>query len=254
LKTRPILADILNNSQGNLATAEGWSKENGNRKPACVYFKTGSESENSLKQVREKGFSVFGRKQLLEVLSEHSSVSNAIFQDFLHRIKHIEEQYQAFRTTPIGSWTSECWVGFYQELERLEVIDNWGLVNSTSGSFWNAVLNWPYWKGYPFYMQIEQGRIAFKLSTDGKGLSKEDKKLIRNEAFNFLINQGKDAGLNEIHKPARFAVGNYMTVAQIDEEVWLGEKGSIVDIEGVIGRIAKYKLFQEEVASKGDEI
>ncbi|MFY8032993.1 MAG: hypothetical protein ACOVMN_00640 [Flexibacteraceae bacterium] len=50
----------------------------------------------------------------------------------------------------------------------------------------------------------------------------------------------------KLHKPQRFGSGNYMTVAIVETEDWLGNPDELVNIENVIANLNKYKAFLKE--------
>ena len=47
--------------------AEEWCQEHNKEKPICIYLKTGNESEKSFKIAEEKGYSIFNRKDFIDL-------------------------------------------------------------------------------------------------------------------------------------------------------------------------------------------
>lgn len=135
--------------------------------PVCIYLKTGNESEQSLKSVKKDGFAVYNRQAFVRLLNTHD-LKNDIFNDFKIRINRIERQNHQWEEKKIKEWNGNDWQGFFQFLEKDLRLIGWNFVNNQSNGFWNAVLNWNYWDIYPVYLQTEEYRLCFKISTDPK--------------------------------------------------------------------------------------
>lgn len=223
--------------------AAKWCKENGYQL-VCIYLKTGSETLVSLKKVEKKGFSIVDREMLLGFFGKCSKVRNDIFLDFVEHVQNIQRLEQTFNTVPIKDWDWSSWTGFYRFLEKNLYVD-WGYVPNPSGGFLNAVLNWEYCGDFPVYMQIEQGNLCFKISThpDDVGKVVMNRPNIRQEWFEHVVSAAREANLQEIRRPDRFGNGNYMTVAVVDREAWLGKDDSIVEKEKVIANLKRYLSF-----------
>lgn len=217
----------------------------------CVYLKTGNEPEGILKGIRAKGFATYGRKDFLELLDRHTSVKNEIFSDFKGRLKRIENDYAAFETTLIGEWDDSCWIGFYHFLEREINITYWGKVNNPAGGFWNAgITEWRYKRHYALFLQIEQGKVCFKLCTDPNEVNFDDGKIDRSEFRDKLsgriLQAASKHGLSEARRPDRFGKGKYMTIAVIDTEVWLGSQTTVIEKALVVKNLKRYQDFFSE--------
>lgn len=214
-----------------------------------IYLKMGSEPEKDLKAIRSKGFSTFSRYDFINLLSDYKDIEDSIFRDFSDRLERLEAAYNAFETTNINNWNDHCWIGFYQFLEKEIGLVTWHYVNPPAGSgFWNACLNWEDWDGFPVYIQIEQGKLCFKIATHPDEINFEvefNRNEKRNEWYRVLISQSQKAGIAEIRKPDRFGSGNYMTTAMVDRDIWLGNGEVIIDKAQVIDRLKKYKEFLE---------
>lgn len=216
-------------------------------KLVCIYLKTGSEPEKDLKAIRFKGFATFSRHDFIKLLSDYKNISDSIFRDFADRLERLEAAYKAFETTIINNWNDQCWIGFYQFLEKEIDLVTWHYVNPPAGGgFWNACLNWEDWEGFPVYIQIEQGKLCFKIATHPdeiyfeKEFNRNEK---RNEWHRVLISQSQKSGITEIRKPHRFGSGNYMTTAMVDRDIWLGNGETTIVKVQVIERLKKYKDF-----------
>lgn len=224
-------------------------------KLVCIYLKTGSEPEKDLRAIRSKGFSTFSRHDFIKLLSGYKNIDDSIFRDFADRLERLEAAYNAFETTIINKWNDPCWIGFYQFLEKEIDLVAWHYVNPPAGGgFWNACLNWEDWAGFPVYIQIEQGKLCFKIATHPDEIYYEEafnRNEKRNEWHRVLISQSQKIGLTEIRKPDRFGSGNYMTTAMVDRDKWLGNGEAIIDKVQVIATLKKYKEFLKGCLSFG---
>mgnify|MGYP007070998983 CR=1 FL=1 len=141
-------------------------------------------------------------------------------------------------------------VFFFQFLEKQIQIVNWHYVNNPSGGFWNAVLNWDYWGDYPAYLQLEQGKLCFKISTDPDEVEVPEnltRAEIRNQLHNLILTKSSEFGLKHIRRPDRFGNGNYMTVAIVDRENWLGADNDRLDKETVVKTLTDYLTFLRDI-------
>ena len=112
-----------------------------------IYVKTGERNEDA--HVRAKGWSVFGRQALLDVLrrSIDCGVKNDILAEFRDWLERKEHQATAWRRLPTAeSWPWASWQGFYGALEeRMPWADHlgWSYVANPAGGFlamWGGVL------------------------------------------------------------------------------------------------------------------
>ncbi|MDQ8192519.1 PD-(D/E)XK nuclease family protein [Roseibacillus persicicus] len=226
------------------AVGEKWCKENG-CELICVYIKTHSDSSQNLEQVREQGFAVMSRLDLLRFLNAHEVVSD-IYNDFREQLRTLEARENGYRDKKIGDWSEHDWKGFYQELEGTRGLVNWGYVANPSGGFWNAVLNWFQCEGADPYMQIEQGPLCFKV-----GEVSENRREIR-ESFHRLLMDGAESDMG-LQRPSRFGSGTYMTVAVIPRSSWLGADDEILNFDAVVGRLNRLELWLENVVTNHNQ-
>jgi hypothetical protein len=238
--------------------AETWCVKHNYASSICVYLKTGNESAASLTKVQSDGYQIYNRVNFLSLLSEYSSVSNNIFVDFSERMNKLERENSLFAEKVIGDWKSEDWQGFFQVLEKNMKIVNWNYVNNPSGGFWNAVLNWHSWGKFPVYMQLEQHRLCFKISVsaaEGVILSdNESASSVRNSFHHHLTESAAADGILHIKKPARFGSGNYMTIAVVDCENWLGNQSELLKLSRVLENLKLFTSFFEEAISQKVEV
>lgn len=233
--------------------SEKWCNQNNYEKPICIYLKTGNESQSSLNHIQRQGFSIFSRLDFISLLNQFKENSNNIFNDFYDRLTRIEKSNNEFENKYIKDWNGNDWQGFFQFLEKEINIVNWHYVNNPNGGFWNAVLNWDYWGDYPAYLQLEQGKLCFKISTDPDEVEiPEDltRAEIRNELHNLIIENANEFGFKHIRRPDRFGNGKYMTVAIVEREYWLGGDNQKIDKETIIKTLTDYLKFLRNTIGK----
>lgn len=226
--------------------AEKWCKNNNYEEPICIYLKTGNESQSRLSQIEKNGYAIFSRLDFINLINEFKDITNDIFIDFYERLQRIEKSNNEFENKIIKDWNGNDWQGFFQFLEKEIPIENWDYVNNASGGFWNAVLNWDYWNIYPAYIQLEEGKLCFKISTNPNELDMPENLTrgeIRNHLHNLILNQAKNFGFENIKRPNRFGNGNYMTVAVVNREDWLGKENEIIDKENIVKTLTEYVNF-----------
>jgi len=230
--------------------SEKWCKANKYEEPICIYLKTGNESQSSLNHIEKQGFSIFSRIDFINLLNQFRGISNNIFIDFYERLSRIEKSNNEFENKPIKDWNGNDWQGFFQFLEKQIQIINWHYVNNPSGGFWNAVLNRDYWGDYPTYLQLEQGKLCFKISTHPKEVEMPEnltRAEIRNQLHNLILTKANNFGLQHIRRPDRFGNGNYMTVAVVNRENWLGSENDLLDKETVVKILTDYLTFLRDI-------
>jgi hypothetical protein len=232
------------------STAEKWCINNNYEKPICIYLKTGNESQNSLSQIQQQGYSIFSRVDFINLLTQFKETSNNIFTDFYERLTRIEKSNNEFENKLIKDWNGNDWQGFFQFLEKQIPIINWNYVNNPNGGFWNAVLNWDYWGDYPAYLQLEEGKLCFKVSTVPEEVELPEDMTrgeVRNQFHDLIMTKANEFGLNSIRRPDRFGSGNYMTVAVVDRENWLGADNETLDKDTVVKKLTDYLTFLRNI-------
>lgn len=226
--------------------AEKWCEDQNYKKPICVYLKTGNESQQSLKKVIKEGFEIYNRQEFVTLLNNHD-IKNDIYIDFKSRLNRIEQLNHEWETKVIKDWKGYDWQGFFQFLEKEINLIGWDFVNNPNGGFWNAVLNWDYWDIYPVYLQTEEYKLCFKISTDPEEPVVMPENVTRSEIRNILsrliLNSAKEKGFSTIRRPDQFGNGKYMTVAIVDVENWLGDREEKINKEQVAERLLSYKRF-----------
>lgn len=218
----------------------------------CIYLKTGNESQQSLSKVIEEGFEIYNRLEFISLLKKHK-LKNDIFNDFKQRLVRIEQINNEWEDKEIKNWKGNDWQGFFQYLEKQINLSGWDYVNNPNGGFWNAVLNWDYWGIYPAYLQTEEYKLCFKVSThpeEVKMPANVSRGEVRNKLSELILNAAKQKGITTIRRPDRFGNGKYMTVAIVDSDNWLGNKEEKVVKEQVAERLLFYKKLLLETIKK----
>lgn len=231
--------------------AEKWCADNQREQPICIYLKTGNESLVSLNNIEKQGFSVFTRTDFIGILEQFKEINNNIFLDFYERLVKIEELNNEFDKKIINEWNGNDWQGFFQFLEKEIEGLSWHYVSNRRGGFWCAIPKWCNWDVFPVYLQLEQDKLCFKISTHqgdtGRETANPKKKHIRNLFYHLIMQKAKELNIEGITKPRRFAIGTYMTTAVVYKENWLGSEQDIINKEDIIKNLNKYLNFLEEV-------
>lgn len=228
-----------------------WAKENDFEEVICTFIKIGGEAQRLLKAIEAKGYQVFDRASILDCLLPFRNVGSSIIDDFTDHLQDLQLAYNAFQHLKLKDWDGSAWVGFYQFVESRIDINMWHWVNNPSGGFWNLCLTWDYWENYPVYMQIEQGRLCFKIAfaEDETGLDNNDqgRRAIQDEVQQHLLAFAAKKEMNIIERPYPYVHrGNYRTFAVIAEDNWRGESMEILDRETVIEKLKHYNSFYHE--------
>ncbi len=210
-----------------------------------IYLKTHPEGPEALKAVEQSGYTVYDRNDLTQLLTT-AGFKNAIVNDFETRLSSQNQRYQGFKTEPIGTWSWFEWQGFYEALSKEGIVWTWFYVANPSGGFLCALLNWDTNKdGFPVYLQIEQGKLVYKISThsDDVNLGERTRSDVRNQIHEMLMDAAKQKSEIKIRKPKRFGTGTYMTVAVVDKEDWLGADDILLDLPAVITKLKQHLSF-----------
>lgn len=228
----------------NHAESNGFSLE-------CVYVKIGSQPLKVTRNIQAKGYRVIDRRQILEFLKSLAHIHNDILNDYQKFLEDIEDRYQTFKHRKIALWDDNSWVGFYQHIESVMEINMWHFVNNRSGGFWNMSLNWGYWHHFPVYIQVEQGKLCFKIAVadyeTGGDSSKMDVNLVQQFVHYKLLDYAKHNGFSEIARPQRLSwKGDYRTIAIVEKDIWLGEGDTIVDLQKVVYNLKTLVSFYDK--------
>lgn len=223
----------------------------------CTYFKIGSEPVKAINLIKEQGFHIVTRKEIIECLHPYHNAEHTILRDFIEYVNDLQAAHTAFEILPPKEWHNLAWVGFYQFIESNIKIVNWHWVHNPNGGFWNCCLTWDYWNRHiPVYLQIEQHRLCYKiaLGEDETDLNNKETDInaIQNFVHNMLMRYAKANGNEIIKRPAQFVHrGNYRTLAQINLEDWCGDPQIVADRRQILSKlsiiISFYEQFMDEL-------
>ncbi len=164
--------------------------------PECdqlpTFVKTGSQS-NNVKEV-EAEYKLFLRTDFLKTLSvgRDAGVDNHIYLDFLATIEALHADINSYSEAPIKlwkrtPWERSPWVGFYEYLQKEVPAIAWGYVPNQNGGFLGASWNLLRWEECTACLEIEQGRLCFKLEV--KDVAKQSE--LRKEWSECIIKSAK---------------------------------------------------------------
>lgn len=170
--------------------------------------------------------------------------------DFRSNLEQLDRSYNSFTEKEIRDWDDNSWVGFYQFLEGHFEELNWFLVNNPAGGFWGAITTWKKWGDFAVYIQLEQGKLCFKISFSPddiwatKGEFNPDE--VQDRLHINILEASKTDGLIEIRRPDYYRhQGLYRTVAVVDRKDWLGDDSSKIDLSRVVKTLHNYNNFLE---------
>ena len=229
--------------------AEKWCQENNKEKPICIYLKTGNECEANLKKIKEKGYSIFSRKDFIDLFNKFEQIKNNIFVDFRERMLQIDNLTNGYKDKQISKWEGYEWQGFYMAIEDKVKHIEWGYRNTVARGFWSFWLTWEKVGDVSIYSQIEQGRLCFKIKTESEKSKNWNE--IRDEFYELISAKGKKYGCECIKKPKRKGNGPSMNYAVVEQKDWLGE--GVIDVDKVVENLKKYLAFLREFVEEYNE-
>lgn len=201
-----------------------------------VYVKTGERNEDA--HVRARGWSVFGRRALLDVLRRSAArgVENDILAEFRSWLETKEAEATAWRRLPItASWPWASWQGFYGALEeRMPWAEDlgWSYVANPAGGF--LAMWWGFFKTDPeecLYVQLQQDTLALRVKVPTRARRREVSRAWRRR----LLDAGTADGW-PLRPPRRLGSGQYMAVAYWDDWRAKGPEG-VADPDATVQRL-----------------
>ncbi len=179
------------------------------RTAVLVYLKTGDQA--CYDAVRQSGWSVVTRGQLLTFLQPHREVvRHDVLVDFTAYLESVESAVQAFRTTAPPQWgrSTRAWKGFYDALMRELGDGRWDYVPNQRGGFIGFWWGWQAVDGGKIYLQLEEELLCVKVHVH----EDERRRSVRDEWTSRF--PGEREGL-KFRRPPRLGSGKYMTVAHV---------------------------------------
>lgn len=229
-------------------TGEQFCNEN-NFELSCAYVKIGSETQKTIRAIKEKGYKTISRLDLLDLITV-KEYKHPLVQDYLNFIQQLEDDQNEYKNKFIREWNGACWVGFYQYLESTIPVNMWHFVNNPSGGFWNLSLNWKYWNDIPVYTQIEEGKITFKvaLSEEETGLTETDIDIngVQDFIHKELIDFSNQYGFKSVIRPQYMTHrGSYRAVGVVMKESWMGDLDKAVNLEKCVKFLTDLQTFYD---------
>lgn len=237
----------------------------------CVYYKSGNESKQSIRNMNKAykenhpdaaDILVLSRKEMIDVLTSEEC-QNEILLGYLTKLQEIEEATNSYRTKPVNEWGWRAWQGFYMMLEKHFDTDSnlgWGYVSQPreGGGFqgcWFGQKSIPNSEKAQLYIQIEgwpydpnnpdknKTKVCFKISHI------PDQQIAAcREWSHKVIKLSHEYGHPQIKKVvSRFKKGEYMTVAGISGIDFFGD--GIIDCEKVLSLLSDYRHIVEKLSS-----
>lgn len=223
--------------------------ERGGLQHALLYLKVGDQS--CYQEVRDSGWSTFGRADLLRVLEGSAGrTENAILVDFLAHLQRIECDVQSYRSIaldpskPGDSWSARAWRGFFMALREALGDGNWAYVPNASGGFmgfwWSATSI----DGGEIYLQLQDGELVAKVSVEDAAA----RGAVRDLWSARLVRHSHSG---RFRRPSRLGLGRWMTVASGGEYRQVGADG-VLDFPRTVDHLRNATAELVELARKGD--
>lgn len=212
-----------------------------------VYLKTGNESSYTLQKVKNKGYSVIDRKNILQVFNKRL-ISNNILNDFKDYLNEIEDKTNCYNKLEniISIWhTGE---GFYSKLqENISEWTDWHYVPNQMGGFLGF---WYHWKKIDeigeMYIQIENSfEYGIKLVIKIAEWEQSTQTLYR------ILNEIKPIAEHHglmIKKPDRYRAGYTSTLAVIQDAFQVDHDENF-DFNGFLLTLKQLEKILDEYAN-----
>ncbi len=218
--------------------ANQYCKTNNFGNPICIYFKTGNEAARVFNRADlNRNWKYFSLEHLIQIFSSYEEkINHPYFQDFFQMNhdkfklnQNFEEHISEEKIKKLGNNVIEA---FYTKLELDEVFKNWNYNDSIGNRryYSNDYSNVP--GEANVYLQLDRMDLRLKVDLcklrDEKGktykkfqtaLKQNDIKSIYSGVRSVFENHSKFKGI--IVKPAKYALHNFLTFANIPQEHWL---------------------------------
>lgn len=222
--------------------------ENSDIKIALIYFKM--EEQGEYYAVEEAGYSAFTRKMMLSVLEKYSEAEsvnpNEIIMDFSRYLTGIDEQIHSYKNLPIKQWHWYSWTGFFAETQG-EIGGNWDYVPNAAGGFLGY---WWYWHtlnikdtNCEMYLQLEYGRLVFKLCVDNVDERKNIRSVYREVIYRLAPEHGVD-----VQQFGR--IGRAMGAAKLADDYRIADEQGIISMPATIAALKKAENLLNAVVSE----
>ena len=199
-------------------------------KVKLVYFKM--EEQGKYSNIKDAGFSIFKRTKMLGILNKYFEKTdlknpNDIISDYYKNLKTLDNKINSYKTKPINEWHWFSWQGFYSELQK-HIGGNWEYVSNAAGGFLGFWWHWKYTKlggkEFEYYLQIEQGRLVFKLFAYKENQRREIRDFYRRILYKNA--EKLNIGITQFGR-----IGTYMGVAKLNSEFRKTDNKGILDFQ-----------------------
>ena len=209
----------------------------------AVYVQTGDQSDYS--NVREQGYAVVSRPDLLETLEDCKEArrESDILDGFLRHLRCIEDDVQSWQSQDPAGWSWGAWQGFYMELQRRpSVKGGWDYI--PIGDFlcyWFG--DWDSAAGIDqtwMHIDNEKGTLCFRIVISESVSDADQRYALRDQWHSRITDRCKELNL-PARKPPRFGgiFSGSLTVAEIDLEDWLMVRDGLVDVDATVAAMEK---------------
>ncbi len=208
-------------------------------KPVYIYFKTGLETMDNIRNIKEKGWAYFSRKDFLEFL-QGQNPKNDIYKDYLSNLLEMQKESEKFvEYDKLNSW--EATKGLYSYIEnRLNEYAHWDYVPNPGGGFlgmWFHFIQCRERENCELYLQIENAcndRVNLFVKITGEW---ERNLEVLYGVLELLEEKSSDYNIC-ISKPAKYRIGEYTSVASINE-VFVKKENGELDLDNLIAKLEK---------------
>lgn len=215
-----------------------------------IFAKTGDQSD--YRSARKHGYQLFLREDFLEALGA-ANTKNPIFTDFLSHLKARDERTRGYQTRTIEAWGVDEWTGFFIDLQKDILSINWGYVPNKGGGFMGCWWGFQQWQGKNVYLQLQQDRLCFKISSSQSTENPREKvnTATAKEWYSYLNSNNKHSGLKSLIRAKRIASATTITVAYLDGAHWMMRKpDGLLDLVKTLENLrAAEKLVSDTLCS-----
>ncbi len=204
----------------------------------CVYLKTGLETLDNVRKIKDKGWLYYSRKDFLSFLQKNT-IDNEIFSDYLSNLLELQKESDSYtKYNKLNSW--EATKGLYSYIETQLENDwlHWDYVPNPNGGFLGLWFHFTPISSNPgceLYLQIENyctNRINLFIKICGKWERTID---YLYKVFNILQKESLQFNLI-LSKPQKFRIGNYTSVAIVND-VFKQKGNEDLDLENLKQKI-----------------
>ncbi len=191
----------------------------------CVFYKTVEQWYKP--KAADK---IFSRSELLAIFNKYKDrINSDIFTDYVDYLENFNQEENLYNTLPIAEWWSMPYTGFFKHLIDTKAVSKenwWGYVKrgrKKGGGGFNCLCWYPLnnaeldqiglTEDYcdECKLQIENNKIAVKMSADGEAYDKEKVNYARQKILAYF-----QSCIPNFEKPARQVFANWMTVGYIE--------------------------------------